>query len=338
MAEIFISPNFKNPRAPHTLLQLKEAIRLCEQGGIAASGGTFPRTRWAINVVSDWGPDGSRLGAQAVNYAWRGNVHAIDLTHDIKPFDIRHAAFVLESNLRLAVPNTIFLCVVDPEVGSERTPIVVQGGNKTFFIGPHNGVFDLVLRGINTIYGLVKAVEISRNTQHVIREGAIHAVDGDAIFAPAAGAIVRHYGIPDGLGAEIPLSQFGEVRNWEEARLENGKAHGSIEWVDHYGTFVTNIPPGLLELDDRPGTLIAIRGEKSNFSITAPYATHFAAVEAGKPLVLLQGNGFLHIAINHGRAVEHLGFEKFGEGIELEVLQAKVEETAKIGWATGAWR
>ena len=244
------------------------------------------------------------------------------MSHEVPAFDIRAAARLFESNLRLALPNTVFLCVVDPGVGSNRKAIAVETGNHSFFIGPHNGVFDLVLRGLNKLYGISQAVEIDRGSRHVISsiQGGVRAVDGDAIFAPAAGAIAKHGGIPKDFGRQIQLSEFGEVLQWVNAKKEGGIILGKIEDIDHYGTLVTNIPISFLNGNIMPGSWLEVSGSRGQ-SFRIQYHEHFDAVEKGEPLVLPQGNAFLHIAINCGRAADTLPL-RVGERVSFAPLPA----------------
>src|SRR4051794_36664491 len=44
----------------------------------------------------------------------------VDLTHDIAPFDVWEAAFFLRDVVRYWPNGTIFVCVVDPGVGTAR--------------------------------------------------------------------------------------------------------------------------------------------------------------------------------------------------------------------------
>ena len=69
----------------------------------------------------------------------------VDLTHTIRPQDIRHACYFLATATPYYPPGTIHVCVVDPGVGSERAALhAVAGGQH--FVGPDNGVFTAILR------------------------------------------------------------------------------------------------------------------------------------------------------------------------------------------------
>jgi len=312
------SRNFDEPRSPSTLLQLKRANEI-HRKNLGAICRAFPRRMpWSVQIVTDWGNDGKRLEAAVWNFCGRKKGASVyELSHHVQQYSITEAALLFESKLPLALPNTVFLCVVDPGVGSDRKAIAVQAGNNSFFVGPHNGVFDLVLRGLNKLYGIKKVVEIANETRHVIStaEGAIQSTAGDALFAPVAGAIVKHGGIPSGIGKGIPLQEFGEVLGWEYAHVDaQGWITGKIEGVDHYGTFVTNIPESCLE-NVKPGSRLLVIGKKFK-EIKLTYATHFEAVGNGEPLALAQGNGFLHLAVNRGRAIDKLDL-RAGEHIVL---------------------
>ncbi|HKT39490.1 MAG TPA: SAM-dependent chlorinase/fluorinase, partial [Ktedonobacterales bacterium] len=68
----------------------------------------------------------------------------VDLTHAIPPQDVRAGAWVLHTAWRYFPVGSVFLCVVDPGVGSARHPIALQAGGR-LFVGPDNGLFTHIL-------------------------------------------------------------------------------------------------------------------------------------------------------------------------------------------------
>lgn len=64
----------------------------------------------------------------------------VDLTHDIPPLNILIAQFILKHSYEYFPDNTVFVCVVDPGVGTDRKAIAIQSG-KYYFVGPDNGLF-----------------------------------------------------------------------------------------------------------------------------------------------------------------------------------------------------
>jgi S-adenosylmethionine hydrolase len=281
---------------------------------------------WSAYIASDWGDHGARLGAQVFDFsARRRNLAIFSLSHDIPAFSVMAAAYLFEGHAWLAQPNTVFVCVVDPGVGSSRKAIAVRAGNGSYFVGPHNGVFDLALRCLSALYGIDEAVEIYPEGRQVIGvwQGGVKCVDGDRLFSAAAGAIIAHRGIPPELGRQLAPEEFGEALEWEVAYRQNGIVSGKIEYADNYGNLSTNIPLELLA--DANGTAphsLKIKGMQSGFKITLPLTDHFAAVERWKPLALQQGNSFLHIAVREGSAATNLGFA-IGEKIRVGIIGEK---------------
>jgi S-adenosylmethionine hydrolase len=56
----------------------------------------------------------------------------VDITHEIPPQDIESAAFTLLAACEAFPDGTTHLAVVDPGVGSERRPLLVQLGTQIF--------------------------------------------------------------------------------------------------------------------------------------------------------------------------------------------------------------
>src|SRR4051794_21458742 len=67
----------------------------------------------------------------------------IDLTHEIAPFDVWEAAFFLRDVVRFWPAGTIFVCVVDPGVGTARRIIAVES-DRRIFLAPDNGLLHFV--------------------------------------------------------------------------------------------------------------------------------------------------------------------------------------------------
>ena len=81
----------------------------------------------------------------------------IDLSHAIRPQDVRHASYFLATAAPFYPPGTIHLCVVDPGVGSDRAALYAEAGGQRF-VGPDNGVFTGVLTCWFDVCGVLAAV------------------------------------------------------------------------------------------------------------------------------------------------------------------------------------
>jgi S-adenosyl-L-methionine hydrolase (adenosine-forming) len=157
----------------------------------------------------------------------------IDLTHGVPPGDIRSAAFSLESAFNYFPKNTIFLCVVDPGVGSERRAIAVEADGR-YFVAPDNGLLTGILANSNSI----KAINLTNTKFHLPQKSL--TFHGRDIFAPVA----AH------LSMKIELEELGEIIKIENLiKLENYSALaddniiiGKIIHTDTYGNLITDIP------------------------------------------------------------------------------------------------
>src|SRR3989337_251787 len=81
------------------------------------------------------------------------NTVIVDVTHEVEKFNIRMGAYVLASAAPYFPKGTIHVAVVDPSVGTQRRPLLIQTG-QGFFVGPDNGVLVLAAerQGIKSIH------------------------------------------------------------------------------------------------------------------------------------------------------------------------------------------
>lgn len=69
----------------------------------------------------------------------------IDLVSDLAPFRADLAAYFLPALVRDMSARTLYLCVVDPGVGGERSALAVEADGD-WYVGPDNGLLALVAR------------------------------------------------------------------------------------------------------------------------------------------------------------------------------------------------
>ena len=148
----------------------------------------------------------------------------IDLCHSIQPQNIKHGRAILKDNFQYFPDDSIFCCVVDPEVGSARKPLVILHQNR-LFIGPDNGLLSDFASDRN-IWELPFEKDIS-NTFH-----------GRDIFAPWAAKLASNRNLLSELKtlstSDIQTSSFADVMindQWQNL---------DIIYTDHFGNLVTN--------------------------------------------------------------------------------------------------
>ena len=132
----------------------------------------------------------------------------VDITHNIPPQDVRVGAFLLGNAVASFPAGTVFIAVVDPGVGSDRRPMLVETPQGAF-VGPDNGLLSRVIwldepdpaPSSSASAPLPSGVKAWRLTNPAYwRESVSNTFHGRDVFAPAA----AHY------AAGVPASAMGE--------------------------------------------------------------------------------------------------------------------------------
>ena len=101
-----------------------------------------------ITLTTDYGNKDyfvSSLKAKIVSEIESGEI--IDISHNISPFNLTEAGYILEGAYREFPKGTIHLLCVDSELTPENKHIVIKY-EDSFFVGADNGVFSLIFKDI----------------------------------------------------------------------------------------------------------------------------------------------------------------------------------------------
>ncbi len=152
----------------------------------------------------------------------------IDITHQVDSYDVKSAAFLVMSYFKNFPEGTVHLVVVDPGVGGDRLPVIVES-HKYYFVGPDNGVFSYIYDNDSKVYE-IRADGILSATFH-----------GRDIFGPTAAKLSKGVS-PDKLGRRIEKYIKFE---FPELRFSGKEIFGEIMYIDKFGNLITNIPVNL---------------------------------------------------------------------------------------------
>ena len=238
-----------------------------------------------ITLTTDFGIDDHYVGSmKGVVLGINNEAVITDITHGIPKYDIFKAAYTLRGFYKYFPQGSIHVVVVDPGVGSERRPIIVQT-QESIFIGPDNGVFSFVLKESKS----VNVFEIT-NSEFML-EDLSSTFHGRDIFAPVAAHLSLGVDIQDfGEVLKNPISL--EIRKPE---LKGDEIVGEVIYVDSFGNLVTNIPGDLLK-----GYSKVQLGELIIDSVAGSYQD----VARGNLLAIIGSSGLLEISINQGSAAD----------------------------------
>jgi S-adenosylmethionine hydrolase len=226
-----------------------------------------------IFLATDFGLSGPYLGQVKAVIARRApGIPVIDLFADLPAFQPQYAAYLLAAYVGALQPGDVMLAVVDPGVGSDRLPLVIEA-DGCWFVGPDNGLFEILLRRAHR----------SRCWAVTWRPPRLSpSFHGRDLFAPVAAGLAT--------GEQLP-SQVIDVRrlsDWPDDLP-------AVVYVDHYGNAITGMRASWLG----HGSVIEVGGERLMRART------FSDVEKGAGLWYENANGLAEIALNGASAAEH---------------------------------
>src|SRR5215475_4093926 len=136
-----------------------------------------------IVLFTDFGLNGPYTGqVKAALHQLAPGVRAIDLFADAPMGNPKASAYLLAAYAIWFPVGTIFLGVVDPGVGGPRPAIVLEADGR-WFVGPANGLFELVQR---------RATTRTRRWDIDLRPERLSAsFHGRDLFAPVAAMLAR---------------------------------------------------------------------------------------------------------------------------------------------------
>lgn len=228
--------------------------------------------------------------------------HIVDITHDIRPFDVAEGAFTIAQAYRYFPRGTVHVVVVDPGVGTARRPILAEAAGQ-YFIAPDNGVLSM-------IYEAEKhKVRAITNTKLFLKDVS-KTFHGRDVFAPSAAHVVKG----------VPPARFGKpiVDYWQSMVLKPQRTSkrvwsGTILKVDRFGNMITNFH--IDEFD-------ALRTRPFELHVGVEIATRlagtFGELKSGELALIAGSSGYLEVAVNQGSAAKRLGCEA-GASVELTV-------------------
>ena len=227
------------------------------------------------------------------------NAHLLDITHTVSPFNIADGAYLLDQCAEEFPAGTIFVAVVDPQVGTDRNPILLETAKGKYFVGPDNGLFTEVIahEGFANAWILDKP-EFFRNG------GISRTFHGRDIFGPVAAHLASGTD-PERFGTAVKtLVLLPDKEPTFSAELITTE----VLHIDRYGNVILNLPEDSdMAAKLKEGNLVKISIGRESYS--APLVKTYGEVDKGRLLLLYGSNGLLEIGMNQGSAARQLKVE-----------------------------
>ena len=230
-----------------------------------------------IFLFTDFGAADLYVGqVKAVLAREAPGIEVIDLLHEAPDFNVQAGAHLLAALASQMPPGSVTMAVVDPGVGTARSPVVVDIDGR-YFVGPDNGL-------MSVLTARAKRVVAWKITWEPMELSA--SFHGRDLFAPVAAALAR---------GESPAVKAQPV---EALEVDFGPADvAQIIYIDHYGNAMT----GLRAADVSTQKRFVVRGHE------LAYRRVFG--EAAREEIFWYANslGLVEIAANPASAAGLLG-------------------------------
>lgn len=178
-----------------------------------------------IALLTDFGMRDSYVATMKGVIASRTEVAIHDLSHEIAAFDVWEGAWFLRNVFEYWPEGTIFVCVVDPGVGTSRKIVAMEKGGR-IFLAPDNGLLTFVGDG--------RAFAVTNET--LFLPSWSNTFHGRDRFAPVAAALANGLAIEEVGEAIVPMTlQYDAVEYCDDV------VRGTIVAIDRFGNAITDI-------------------------------------------------------------------------------------------------
>lgn len=248
-----------------------------------------------ITLTTDFGLGSPYVAAmKGVILSINPEVVIVDLTHDVRPQDIRHGAVVLDDVAELYPPGTIHVAVVDPGVGTQRAIVYAEIAGQRY-VAPDNGLLSL-LAGRTAPSRLLRV-----ENDHYWRHPVSFTFHGRDIMAPVAAHL--SLGIdPQTLG---PTHERLVDFSWPGVQIRPDRIVGAVLEIDSFGNLITNISDEMLvgrPTDNRAWVICNI------YETWGIYNT-YALQPQGTLVAVVGSSGRLELSVVGDNAAARLGIQ-----------------------------
>jgi len=244
-----------------------------------------------ITLTSDWGLKDHYLAS--VKGAFLRSIPEttlVDISHQIPPFDLNQASFILKSAYKNFPEGSIHIVGVNTEASIDMPHVLIKYQGH-YFIGADNGIFALMFENEPELIIELDIIQTSNrfsfSTKDVFVQAAMHVVEGN------------------------DLSLLGEKREALTNKMsfkpviETNLIKGSVIYIDAYQNVITNINEQLFNqvVKNKKFKILLRAGNYVIDHISKSYLD----VSEGELLALFDSEDHLEIAINKGKASSLLG-------------------------------
>lgn len=241
-----------------------------------------------ISLISDLGLRDATVGiVKGVIYTSLPTAIITDITHEVAPFRIAEAAWLLGDAYAGFPSGTVHIVLVDTFYQAQPQMLLATMHNQ-FVLAPANGL----LSRLPTVAGT--------NAQ-VVYTGV--AGQGLSHWVHAAAAVIAQIQVAPAAAYHWPQVQIPEIQP-EPLQITNNTVYCHVLYIDNFGNLITNFTQqDFLKLGGGRPFKISVGVE-----IITRIHSACSDVAKGDALCRFNSRGFLQICVNKGNAASLLGF------------------------------
>lgn len=248
--------------------------------------------RGLVTLTTDFGLADHFVGVmKGVILGINPSARIVDISHQISPFEIPEAGFLIAQAWRYFPKRTVHVVVVDPGVGTLRRPILAEVGGHCF-LAPDNGVLSMIFAA-----GPHKVRAVT--AEKYFLKPLSRTFHGRDIFAPVAAQLSR--------GASP--ARFGKlIRDYARQEFYNPVRTGKRIWsgtilkIDRFGNLITN-----LQFAEFPAVATRPFLMQVGAEAVCRFARTYAECPSGELCLIEGSSGYLEVAMNQASAARRLG-------------------------------
>lgn len=243
-----------------------------------------------ITITSDLGTRDYYLAALkgAIISHCEKYVPMVDVTHQVKAYDIKEAAFTVRNMYKYYPKGTIHIVHVNSTDSDGKLLLAIVDGH--YFITFDNGFLSLAFERMPH-----QTYEVNAE----LMEGA--SLMYEEAIAKVCNFLINEYKPSDFAHLTTEAISYRSM----QPITRNGSIRGSVIYIDNYGNAVSNITRATLSehIGDKPYSIFV------NVANTKAISKFYNDVEEGEMVCLFNSAGYLEVAINKGKAENLLGLK-----------------------------
>lgn len=244
-----------------------------------------------ITLTSDWSYSDYYVAAvKGKILSLMPDATIVDITHDVAPFNVRQAGFVLKNSFRDFPQGTIHIIGVDT-IETLDIPHVVVKAEGQYFISADNGIFGQILTDFE------EAVEIDVPS------------DSDSFNFATRDRFVK---VAKMIAEGTPLLEIGPKREKLNGGLfcavvRDNSIEGIVIHIDSFENLITNITKEVFERERRGRKFkILVKG---NLYTIDKISDSYLDVDKADLVAIFGSHGNLELALNNAKLASLCGIE-----------------------------